>query len=60
MCAQPNDLCWGALASSDLGDEEPQEPQFKSNHEHIASYTFSAIYLATHVDFLQLQGYISI
>ena len=32
--------CWGVSASSDLGDEEPQEPPFKSNQEHIASYTY--------------------
>ena len=42
------------IASKQCDERE----QFKSNQEHIATHIFSN--LVTHVDFLQLQGYISI
>ena len=42
------------IASKQCDERE----QFKSNQEHIATHIFSN--LVAHVDFLQLQGYISI
>ena len=44
----------GIASNVECGKRE----QFKSNQEHIATHIFSN--LVTHVDFLQLQGYIKI
>ena len=49
-----NGLDWKRVGSQQCDERD----QFKSNQEHIATHIFSN--LVTYVDFLQLQGYISI